>query len=180
MNKKSDSKITKNKGGRPTKYNDRYYKMLIDHFSCPKSEKYIKSERIIVKKNGTKETFYEYGYRCTDLPTFAQFARKIEVNQETVSEWAKSENKQKYPGFSVAYNMAKELQKEFLIDNALKGFYPPASFIFIAKNITNMRDKQEIDHTTKEKQIVGFNYYVPIQTNGKITYKKSDHPPNGA
>jgi len=163
MSKKENSKITKNKGGRPTKYNDRYYKMLIDHFSCPKSERYIKNERIIVKKNGTTETFHEYGYRCNNLPTFAGFARKIKINQETVSEWAKSENKQKYPRFSVAYNMAKELQKEFLVDNALKGFYPPASFIFIAKNITDMKDKQELDHTLKGKEIGGFNYIVPTK-----------------
>ena len=176
MNKKTAKKIVKKKKkmGRPTKYQNIYCALLVQHFSGPEFEKYIKSERITIKKNGTKETWYEYGYRCTNLPTFAGFARKIKVNQETVSLWAtekypddyvdkKLAKKLKHPNFSVAYNTAKELQKEFLSNNALKGFSPPASFIFIAKNITDMKDKQEIDHTTKGKEIKGFNYLPPEQ-----------------
>jgi hypothetical protein len=65
------------------------------------------------------------------------------VNGDTLVEWAKPDNETKYPGFSAAYNQAKDLEKEFLVDSGLAGLYPPASFIFTAKNITDMRDRQE-------------------------------------
>lgn len=159
--------------GRPTKYKDIYCALLIKHFSAPIFERFIKSERIITKKNGTTENYYEYGYRCANLPTFDGFARSIKINGDTVVEWANERypldykekelaGKLKHPNFSAAYNRAKQLQKEFLNNNALKGFAPPASFIFIAKNITDMKDKQEVDHTTKGHEIIGgFNYIVP-------------------
>jgi hypothetical protein len=46
-----------------------------------------------------------------------------------------------------AYNKAKEYQKFFLIENALAGLYNPTAFIFTAKNITDMRDQQEVKHS---------------------------------
>jgi len=138
-------KKSKKRSGRPTKYRRKYCEAIVKFFSGDKFEQFIKSEKVTTKKNGTTETLTNYGYRCNDLPTFAKFARSIGVDKDTIVEWAKSENKKKYKGFSVAYNSAKELQKEFLSDNALRGFSPPASFIFVAKNITDWKDKQEVD-----------------------------------
>ena len=174
MSKKTARKSVKKykRAGQPTKYNNRYCQMLIDHFSGPEFERYIKSERITIKKNGTKETWYDYGYRCTSFPTFDGFARKIDVNGDTIVEWASVKypdnyeekrlaKKLKHPKFSAAYNTAKELQKEFLVNNGIKGYSPPAAYIFTAKNVTDMRDKQEVDHTSKGNEIGGFNYIVP-------------------
>lgn len=165
----------KKKNGRPSKYNNKYCAMIVAHFSGPTFERYIKSERITNKKNGTTEHWFDYGYRCTDMPTLDDFAFKIGVDDDTLANWASAkypkdykikslQNQLKHPKFFGAYNRAKKLQKAFLNNNALKGFSPPASFIFIAKNVTDMRDKQEVDHTSKGKEIAGFNYIIPTPT----------------
>jgi hypothetical protein len=131
----------KHAGGRPTKYKPRYCEALIKFFAARKSKRVLKAH--ITGKNDYEKD--EYETVPNELPTFAKFARKIGVNGDTIVEWAK-----KYKEFSAAYNVAKELQKEFLVDNGLAGLYPPASFIFTAKNVTDMRDKQEVEVTGKK------------------------------
>lgn len=84
------------------------------------------------------------------MPFFSDFAAKIGVDDDTLVEWAKEENMEKYPGFSAAYARAKQLQKRQLIEGALAGAYAPQFSIFLAKNITDMRDKQEHEHTGKD------------------------------
>ena len=49
--------------------------------------------------------------------------------------------------FSVSYRKALELEKEFLIQNGLKGFYQPNIFQFIASNLTDMKNKETKGHT---------------------------------
>ena len=129
---------------RPTKYKGSYCKEIVQFFAIPKSERVVKS--VITGKNDYERTDYES--KPNELPTFAKFARKIGVNGDTIVAWTKKHKK-----FSAAYNMAKELQKEFLVDNGLAGLYPPASFIFTAKNVTDMKDKTETDITSGGKPI---------------------------
>lgn len=165
--------------GRPTKYDPKFASMMIKFFSGPKFERFIKSEKQTTKSNGTTEKWVEYGYRCRDLPTLNKFARKIGVNGDTIVEWAEAKypltfevkalaGKLKYPEFSAAYNTVKELQKEFLSDNALKGFSPPASFIFVAKNITNWKDKQEVDNKHSGELVVRRASYKDLG-NGTVS-----------
>jgi hypothetical protein len=130
--------------GRPTKYKKEYCEEIIAFFGVDKTRKEVKA--VITGKNEYEKT--EYETVPNDLPTFAKFARKIGVNGDTLVKWAK-----KNKDFTAAYNMAKELQKEFLVDNGLAGLYPPASFIFTAKNVTDMRDKTETDITSGGKKI---------------------------
>ena len=137
--------MPKHPGGRPSKYDPKYCDQILKFFSGPKNETIVKS--VTTGKNEYEKT--EYMRVAKELPTFAKFARKIGVNGDTIVEWAK-----KHEEFTAAYNMAKELQKEFLVDNGLGGLYPPASFIFTAKNITDMRDKQEVD-TRKTFDVTG-------------------------
>lgn len=136
--------------GRPTKYKAKYIKMMLEYFGKPSYESWVKKE--VIKANGTVEK--EYALKPAKLPTIFSFSRQIGVNDDTIVEWAKKKTskgskKLKYPEFSAAYNAAHKLQKEFLINNALSGMSPPASYIFTAKNITDMTDKTEVDHTTK-------------------------------
>ena len=137
----------KNLGGRPSKYNPAYCEQLIQYFSIKPYRRYVKSEKITTKKNGTVDVWREYGYMPNDMPMLSGFARKIGVYHGTLIEWAKKENEEKYPGFSIAYNTAKELQKAFLASIGLKGFAPPASFIFVTKNVTDWKDKAEMEHS---------------------------------
>lgn len=150
--------------GRPSKYKKKYCKMIEEFFDQPPSRQVVKKE--IIKSNGTVER--EYATVANPLPTINKFARHIGVNPDTITEWSTAKTKAgkpKYPDFSVSYRRAMKIAQDHLVDNGLAGLSPPAAFIFVAKNYTEMRDKQEVDHTTKgEKlpQVVGFTYQAPV------------------
>lgn len=142
---KSSTKPPKKKSsaGRPTKYDPKFCKMLIDHFSVPTTQK-------LEMKHFDKDGNYrwsDYKVIPNPFPTFLSFAMKIKVDDDTLENWAKEENKKKYPGFFGAYARAKVLQKHFLIENGLTGLYNGQFAIFVAKNVTDMKDKQETEHS---------------------------------
>ncbi len=122
----------KNATGRPSDYDEKYCTEIIEFFNREPYRLYD-TDKGPVKVPAL-------------LPTFNRFAMEIGVNEDTIVEWSKV-----HPKFSAAYNVAKKLQKEFLINNGLAGLYPPASFCFVAKNITDMRDKQEVEHSGQVK-----------------------------
>jgi hypothetical protein len=128
-----------NIGGRPTKYKPEYCKKIIKFFSIDPS--YTTTETV-TGKNWEKETTKQIP---NQFPTLEKFAHSINVNGDTLVEWSKDD--EKYSGFPAAYKKAKELQKNFLIQNGLLGLYPAAAFCFVAKNVTDMRDKTEVEHT---------------------------------
>ena len=120
--------------GRPTKFRSEYSDLLLKHFDiAPYYE-------INEQKRTRDGWFYNKAVRKPNLlPTFFEFAELIGVSRDTLSEWSKEENEEKYPGFSVAYRCAKGLQKCFLIQNGLLGLYPSRFAIFITKAITRMK-----------------------------------------
>jgi len=146
----------KKKVGRPSKYYPKIPEEMILFFSCPKKVQYVKSRKTTTKANGTSEIWEEFAYIANDLPTFFNFSRQIGVRYNLFVKWRRTKKE-----FEIAYNDCKELQKQFLVDNGLQGLHPPATYIFTAKNITDMRDKQELDHTSNGKEIVGFTYVMP-------------------
>lgn len=127
----------KHPGGRPSKYKPEYCEEIIEFFSV---EPYREVEVTHRNKKGEEWTTSEL--RANKLPFFSAFARKINVDDDTLGRWCEA-----YPEFCGAYKKCKSLQKEFMIHNAISGLYNPASFIFTAKNITDMRDKQEVEHS---------------------------------
>src|SRR5271157_578893 len=112
--------------GRPTKYKPEYCQAIIDYFSIPKTKQLIKK---YVTKSGT--IIEEPIEKPNDLPFLEAFARSIGVNIDTLHAWCKS-----YREFSDAFTHAKELQKQFMVQNGISGLYPPAAYAFTAKNIT--------------------------------------------
>jgi hypothetical protein len=132
--------MPKHPGGRPSKYDPKYCAELVSFFSVEPYRKEVSEKSKEYFADGkVKKTSEKYRFVPSDMPTFARFARKIGVNPDTLHEWKKN-----HPEFSEAYNDAKELQKHFLVTIGLAGAAPPASFIFVAKNVTDMRDKQEV------------------------------------
>lgn len=122
--------------GRPSTYKPEYCQMMIDFFDVPKTKERLKAH-ITGKNEYVKE---EYEEVANELPTFSKFERNNKLSFGIVTDWIKM-----FPEFRLIYNTCKELQKEFLMDNGLRGMYPPASYIFTAKNITDMRDEQAIN-----------------------------------
>ena len=129
------------KEGRPSKYKSEYCDELVKFFD---REPYYEKELQHFDKDGSYK-WSDYKRYPNDLPTFAHFAKKIGVNGDTLVEWTKV-NKE----FSAAYKRAKELQKEFLIENGLQGLYNATFAIFTAKNITDMRDVQAIQYSGED------------------------------
>lgn len=130
------------KQGRPTKYKSEYCKAIIEFFSIEPTKEI---DVVTTFKNGTtRETTEE---RPNHIPFFADFAAKIGVTDATVVNWTK-----KHEEFLSAYMRAKALQKQHLITCGLLGLYNPKFAIFTAINITDMRDKQIIEHEETEQQ----------------------------
>lgn len=124
--------------GRPTDYKEEYCEEIVEYFS---EEPFTEREVTHSKKNGESWTTYEDVANA--FPTFAGFAAKIGVHRDTLNEWIKV-----HPEFSDAYNKAKDLQEEFLVQNALKNLYAQPFAVFTAKNVLGWRDKSETDITS--------------------------------
>lgn len=126
----------KHAGGRPTKYKKEYCDDIIEYFGI---EPFIEREINYTNKDGDVYKT-EYVKDPNKLPFLTKFARTIGVDIRTLERWT-----EKYPRFSRAYKAAKEMQQEFLIENGLRGLYNASSFIFTAKNITDMRDQKDVN-----------------------------------
>ena len=72
------------------------------------------------------------------LPTFARFALDLGVDIGTIQNW-----RAKYPDFDDACLMAKDIQRDFLIQGLISGRIPAAGGIFVAKNIAGLKDRPE-------------------------------------
>ena len=125
------------KAGQPTKYDPKYCQQMIGFFSVESSREVV--EIVTFKDGTTKETIKELANK---LPHFSKFALSINVHVDTLHEWCKVHEE-----FSEAYKICKDLQKTFLIDNGLLGLFNSTAYIFTAKNITDMRDQQEVKHS---------------------------------
>ncbi len=119
-----------------SKYKEEYCQQLLDYFNGPLYEDFT-----ITAKNGKSYTTRRV---ANPLPYFGKFALEIGVTMMTLNRWL-----EKHGEFIETYEMCKELQKYFVVVNALLGLYNPAFAIFTLKNISGWRDKQEIEHTGK-------------------------------
>lgn len=149
-------------GGRPTKYKKEYCEQIIEFFSRPPYEE------IEVRHHNKDGKVYktEIKRKPNDLPFLFEFAREIGVSDRTLERWAKRNSE-----FCRAYKEAKELQKAFLITNGLLGLYNPTFAIFTAKNITDMRDKKNIEIEEEGKREYGV---IQIPLGGRYKREKEE------
>lgn len=160
------------KVGRPDKYKKKYSKMLIDWFSVDPVR--MVTETYTNKKGESWEKEVE---KACEFPTFEGFAHSIGVTDNTLQSWCNLKNEDgslRYPEFLRAYTRAKELQKRVLVENGMAGRYNTQFSIFIAKNVTNLRDKVEAP-TDADGNVVpyiaGFQLVEPTRDA-----KTSDNP----
>lgn len=165
-------------GGRPTDFKPEYTQELVKFFDIEPYKQVITEESKEYTKDGdVRKESNKYRFLPNRMPTLYRFARKIKVDYTTVWRWANGgeitaiENKidkaiqdgkatpddikhlQDLKLFCNAYNEAKELQKDFIINIGLAGAAPAPFAIFTAKNVTDMRDKVETDITSGGKVI---------------------------
>lgn len=140
------------KTGRPTDYKAEYPELLISHFKVDPYTLVVMESSTEYNRDGSIKKKTEKKQKVANkMPTLFNFSQTIGVNYRTVWRWAHEKDAKTqeliHLEFSHAYNAAKELQKDFLISLGLSGSAPPASFIFVAKNVTDMRDKTEVANT---------------------------------
>ena len=129
----------KHPGGRPTDYKREYCQTIIDYFDQPYSQKKI------IKYTTKSGTIREEEVDApNNLPTLEGFAQSLGVVRDTIYEWAKVHQE-----FSDSVMRAKEIQKQFLVQNGLKGLYDPRFGMFVAVNMTDMRSKESIEITAQ-------------------------------
>jgi len=123
------TKKSKHAVGRSTKYKPEFCDKLIKYFDA-EPWKIVEGKR---------------AYRR--MPTIEGFAKRIKVCISTIYNWIDKDHASFQPEFLDAYNKAKQLRKNWLIDVGLSGLSPANSFKFVAVNCTDMRDKVQEEHT---------------------------------
>lgn|SRR3990167_6416685 len=95
--------------------------------------------RIGVKKNKKKVV--------VDMPFFSDFARETaNVSEDTLFTYTGLSKE-----FFGSWAQCKEIQKKFIIFCGMNGISNSVFAIFAAKNLTDMKDKQEIEHSGSVK-----------------------------
>lgn len=128
----------KHAGGRPTKYKPEFCDKIIEFFDIEPWE-----EREIPHFKNGEQTWTDIKVLPVRMPTLRGFAKSVEVSIRVIYNWLNSESDVFQQEFMHAFTLAKEIRRDWLIDVGLSGSAPPASFKFVAVNVTDMRDKQE-------------------------------------
>jgi hypothetical protein len=124
---KQGGAVVSNKSGPKVKYTDEVADKLLDFFNQP----------LFAELNGKMMP--------TFLPTIEKFCADIKIAKSTFYAWVKE-----YPKLSNAFDMAKQVQKDKLINLTLLGFYKEGFAKFVAINITDMRDERNLSHDISE------------------------------
>ena len=83
--------------------------------------------------------------RPNSIPSIAGLATHLEVNRDTVYEWAKHHKE-----FSDILDDLQRKQEDFLLFHGLTKGYDSSFAKFITQNVTRFRDKLETNNTNKE------------------------------
>lgn len=139
---------TKNKRGRPSKYHPKYVKLLLEYIDKEPFE-----TKVIEGINGFGLPYKKTVVVPNALPTLAEFAVKNKISQDSLERWGtavKKNGQPKYPDFCGAYMQLKSVQERFIITNGLNGLYKEKFSIFVAQNVTKMREK--IEHSGDQEK----------------------------
>ena len=133
--------------GRPTLYKPQLCQDLIDYFSIPPyTEKEIPHHD---PKTGNV-VWTDYKRLPNNIPTLTAFCAKYQLGWTTVHEWINPEEPTYRPDFANAYTHARAMRADFLVNGGWNNVCQANTFKFIAVNLTDMRDKQEVEHTAKD------------------------------
>ncbi len=127
------------KPGRPCwQYDPNLPDRLIRFFDV---ERVIWRDITITNKDGS--TVEKSEEEAGELPLFGDFIKKEGISHGIWQQLINEENKEKFPGFMDAYNTAKDLQRDHLLINGLRGNYQGYFGVMAMKNMFEWRDKKE-------------------------------------
>lgn len=171
---------THSKGGRPSRYDEKYVDALIEYFEDFLKEPYtlipIRTEKTYYASGVLKAERVEHKTVAKPLPTLFGFARSIGISFSTVENWPvarmgpkppegeKDTRPYRYPAFRSAYKSRVHYQQEYLTTVGLGGVAPPAAYIFTAKNVLGWRDALENRFVNGEGKDVAAAGYVLLPT----------------
>lgn len=121
------------KTGRPTTYKPEYCEDLVKFFSV---EPIIYKDITVTRADGTQIDKTEF--EAAPTPYLENWLDKIGIDRSTLKRWVAQ-----HVEFSNAYKRAKELQRKFIQEAALKNCHNPAFSIFMMKNVCKWQDKEE-------------------------------------
>lgn len=130
-------KFNKRAFGRPSKYKPVYCKKIVEYFTRPHTEEYTETHT-----NRKGETWQATKIRAVPVPTLQGFAASIYIPVKTLWQWAS-----KFEDFGKAYSHAQALQLDHLATVSGLGLYNSNWAVFMAKNVSDWRDRREIDHS---------------------------------
>lgn len=161
--------------GRKTKYKKEFCDKLIEFFDI---EPWEEREIHHYDKSGKKDDSGNKIIIWTDIkilpvrmPTIRKFAKTINVHISNVYEWLNEKSNVYQEEFRDAFTYAKQIRRDWLTDVGLSGSAPPASFKFVAVNCTDMRDKQQTEHTLS-KETADLLGLIDGSSKGKLPNKK--------
>lgn len=128
---------------RPTKYKEEYCQELLEFFNRP-----LYMTRTVQQATASGRTASFDQLEACDLPSFAGFARKIAVCEDTLYEWKKV-----HPAFSESFTKAKAIQKEIILMHAMKNNYNAGFAKFMLINCHGMKDKIEQENVNRNIEV---------------------------
>lgn len=144
----SKKKSTSSKIGRPTKYKPEYCQELIEFFE-------VAYEQVVEQVASQGKAVDVIRYKLSRFPTIEGFCANILISKDAFHKWIA-----KYPEFNDAYSIAKQKQKNALIQGGLAGDFNAGFAKFVAINCTDMIDKSEVkneNETTVKGYGLAFN-----------------------
>ncbi|WP_081314396.1 terminase small subunit [Rhodococcus pyridinivorans] len=150
----------KGKGGRPLKFQSvTELKRKIDAY-FGECDPHVAMRQVFQRKADGGQYLVEEEYITDPVPYGVEgLARALDTNRETLNKYASGD----YDGkddtdaggdrFSDAVKRARQRINEDVERRMLMGLAPGASGIFWLKNNAGWKDRQEVDHTTKDQPI---------------------------
>lgn len=141
MAKKAKKTGKKSPFGRPTRYRKAFCKKLVDYFDI---EPFERVEIPHYQNDGKTIKWTDFKLIPARMPTLRKFAKSIKVPISTIYDWLRETHASYHQEFSDAFMCARQIRQDWLIDLGLSGLTPPASFKFVAVNVTDMVDKTDV------------------------------------
>ena len=134
---KPNYKYNKRAFGRPSKYRPKYCQLITEYFTREHTHEYEETHT-----NRKGETWSCLKLRANPVPTLQGFAAAVCVDISTLKDWSNN-----FKDFSRAYSHAQALQLDHLATVTGLGLYNSNWAVFMAKNVSEWRDKKDIEHS---------------------------------